>query len=276
MKKVALDARDRAIIDGLLEDSRASQQSLATRAGITPPAVRERVRRLEDEGVIEAFTIEVGARSLGYTLEAIVRIEPLPGKLHIVERALQDTPEVIQCDTVTGDDCFIARMVLRDIQDLNRLLEPLHDKARTNTSIVKGNPVPRRRPPFWRGRSKRSLICLICPGTQSSPTHASQTSPPSSPLRKLGGPCAAMALTGEQVFGHEIDEHTNFRREIAAGRPQHPEDASFGGEFLQDRAQRSIGDLLGDREMRQAGNSEPFFGKIDQRFECAGDGGGGQ
>lgn len=151
MKKVALDARDRAIIDGLLEDSRASQQSLATRAGITPPAVRERVRRLEDEGVIEAFTIEVGARSLGYTLEAIVRIEPLPGKLHIVERALQDTPEVIQCDTVTGDDCFIARMVLRDIQDLNRLLEPLHDKARTNTSIVKGNPVPRRRPPFLTG-----------------------------------------------------------------------------------------------------------------------------
>lgn len=148
MKKVALDARDRAIIDELLKDSRASQQNLGKRAGITGPAARERVRRLEDEGIIEAFTIDVSARSLGYTLEAIVRIEPLPGKLHIVERALQETPEVVQCDTVTGDDCFIARMVLRDIQDLNRLLDPLHDKARTNTSIVKGNPVRPRRPPF--------------------------------------------------------------------------------------------------------------------------------
>lgn len=148
MKKVILDAKDRAIIDELLADGRASVQAIGTRVGLSPPAVRERIRRLEDDGVIEGFTIEISARALGYTLEAIVRIEPLPGKLHIIERILQETPEITQCDTVTGDDCFIARMVLRDVQDLNRILNPLHDKARTNTSIIKGIPVPRRRAPF--------------------------------------------------------------------------------------------------------------------------------
>lgn len=148
MKIVDLDVRDRAIIDELLTDSRASGQTLGARVGLSPPAVRERVRRLEEDGVIEGFTIEVGPRGLGYNLEAIVRIEPLPGKLHIVEHAIQSMPEVIHCDAVTGDDCFVARIVLRDIQDLNRVLNPLHDKARTNTSIVKGTPVQRRRPPF--------------------------------------------------------------------------------------------------------------------------------
>ncbi|TDK32295.1 Lrp/AsnC family transcriptional regulator [Rhizobium deserti] len=148
MKKVPLDARDRAIIDELLMDSRTSQQAMAQQVGLSAPAVRERIRRLEQEDVIEAFTLDINSRALGYTLEALVRIEPLPGKLHIVERTLQDMPEIIHCDAVTGDDCFVARMVLRDIQDLNRLLHPLHDKARTNTSIIKGTPVRRRRPPF--------------------------------------------------------------------------------------------------------------------------------
>lgn len=148
MKKVALDARDRAIIDVLLNDSRASLQTIASGSGLSAPAARDRMRRLEAEGVIEGFTVDLGVRALGYTLEAIVRIEPLPGKLHIVEQVLRQTPEVVQCDTVTGEDCFIARMVLRDIHDLTRLLNPLHDKARTNTSIVKGTPVRRRRPPF--------------------------------------------------------------------------------------------------------------------------------
>lgn len=148
MKKISLDSKDRSIIDELLADSRKSSQAIGSTVGLSPPTVRERVRRLEDEGVIECFTIEVPSKMLGYSLEAIVRVEPLPGKLHIVEKIFQDTPEITQCDTVTGDDCFIARMVLRDIQDLNRLLDPLHDKARTNTSIIKGTPVPRRRAPF--------------------------------------------------------------------------------------------------------------------------------
>lgn len=148
MNKVALDKVDHAILDALLHDARASQRALADHIGLSPPAIRERIRRLEDDGVIEGFTIDISTRALGYPLEAIVRLEPLPGKLHIVERALQDAPQVTQCDKVTGEDCFVARVVLRDVADLDRVLDPFHDLARTNTSIIKSSPIARRRPPL--------------------------------------------------------------------------------------------------------------------------------
>lgn len=148
MLKAVLDKVDHAILDALLHDARASQRALADRIGLSPPAIRERIRRLEDDGVIEGFTIDISTRSLGYTLEAIVRLEPLPGKLHIVERALQDALQVIQCDKVTGEDCFVARVVLRDVADLDRVLDPFHDLARTNTSIIKSSPIAGRRPPL--------------------------------------------------------------------------------------------------------------------------------
>lgn len=148
MGNAALDKVDHAILDALLHDARASQRALADRIGLSPPAIRERIRRLEDDGVIEGFTIDISTRSLGYTLEAIVRLEPLPGKLHVVERALQDAAQVTQCDKVTGEDCFVARVVLRDVADLDRVLDPFHDLARTNTSIIKSSPIVGRRPPL--------------------------------------------------------------------------------------------------------------------------------
>ena len=148
MVSAVIDDTDRVILDSLIADCRISLRALASRAGLSAPAVRERIRRMEEMGVIEGFTIGVDARALGFPLEAIVRLEPLPGKLRQVERALQAMPQILECSEVTGEDCFFARMVLRDIDDLGRLLDPLHTMARTNTSIVKRTPVARRRPPI--------------------------------------------------------------------------------------------------------------------------------
>ncbi|TCT06343.1 Lrp/AsnC family transcriptional regulator [Paralcaligenes ureilyticus] len=142
------DVADRKILRALALDSRISLRDLGVQVGLSAPAVRERINRMEDEGVIEGFSIRIDPAALGYTLEAFVRIEPLPGKLKQIEKALQNIPEVTECSVVTGEDCFVARVVLREINDLNRLLDPLHDKARTNTSIVKSMPVRRRLPPL--------------------------------------------------------------------------------------------------------------------------------
>jgi Lrp/AsnC family transcriptional regulator, leucine-responsive regulatory protein len=150
MKKISLDSTDQAILGALLLDARLSQRALGERIGLSAPAIRERIRRMENEGVIEGFSVEMNLRALGYGLEALVRLEPLPGKLRAVEIALRETPEVVQCDAVTGEDCFVARIVMRDVSDLDRLLDPFHDKARTNTSIVKNVAVSRRPPPFNR------------------------------------------------------------------------------------------------------------------------------
>lgn len=72
----------------------------------------------------------------------------MPGMLHIVERLIQDTPEIVECDKVTGDDCFIAKLFVRDMAQLDTILDRIAEKAQTNTSIVKSSPVKRRLPPL--------------------------------------------------------------------------------------------------------------------------------
>ncbi|WP_337268827.1 Lrp/AsnC family transcriptional regulator [Oryzifoliimicrobium ureilyticus] len=143
-----LDAVDRLIIDALTKDARISLKELAQLVGLSSPSTSERVRRLEERGVISGFTVELSHEALGYMLQAIVRIRPLPGKLHIVQDLINETPEVVECDKITGDDCFIARLFVRSISQLDEILDRIADKAETNTSIVKSQPVKRRHPPL--------------------------------------------------------------------------------------------------------------------------------
>lgn len=148
MIKDPLDDIDKAIIDLLLRDSRTSLRTIGAQVGLSAPTVRDRILRLEDVGIIEGFSIRLNARALGFSLEAILRVEPLPGMLRAVEKALQQMPEIVDCSVVTGEDCFVARLLLREVGELDRLLGPLHDMARTKTSIVHRQPVPSRRPPI--------------------------------------------------------------------------------------------------------------------------------
>ena len=143
-----IDQIDQQIIAALQDDARMPLKELAARAGLSSPSVSERLRRLEERGVITGFRVEVDPRALGYQLQAIVRIRPLPGKLHIVQQLIQDIPEFTECDRVTGDDCFVARLHVRSIEQLDSLLDGISDKATTSTSIVKTQPVKRRPPPL--------------------------------------------------------------------------------------------------------------------------------
>lgn len=115
---------------------------------MSAPSVADRIRRLEDRGILRAFTIEVDSRALGYQIRAMVRIRPLPGKLHLVEKLIAERPEFIECDKITGDDPFLARMVVRTIEEMDEVLEALSYHAVTSTAVIKGTPVKRRLPPL--------------------------------------------------------------------------------------------------------------------------------
>jgi Lrp/AsnC family leucine-responsive transcriptional regulator len=143
-----LDDLDQRIVMALAGNARMSLKELAQQAGLSPPSVAERLRRLEERGIVEAFTIDVPPEALGYALQAIVRIRPLPGMLHVVERMIQDIAEIVECDKVTGEDCFIARLYVRSMAQLDAILDGIAGKAETNTSIVKSQPVRRRLPPL--------------------------------------------------------------------------------------------------------------------------------
>ncbi|HWU18272.1 MAG TPA: Lrp/AsnC family transcriptional regulator [Devosia sp.] len=143
-----IDETDRKIIATLATDARLSIKELAQRVELSSPSVSERLKRLEERGVIQGFTLDLDTRMLDYPLQAIVRIKPLPGKLHIVQQLIEEIPQITECDKVTGDDCFIARLLLRSIEQLDGILDRIADKAETSTAIVKAQPVKRRLPPL--------------------------------------------------------------------------------------------------------------------------------
>lgn len=146
--KSMLDATDARILAALDSDARHSMSELARVVGMSAPSVSERVRRLEAVGIIRGFTLDVDTRAIGYQIRAMVRIRPLPGKLHLVERLIQERPEFIECDKITGDDPFLARLVVHSIEQMDDVLEALSEHAVTSTAVIKGSSVKRRLPPL--------------------------------------------------------------------------------------------------------------------------------
>lgn len=143
-----IDDIDRAILTCLTEDARQSLKVLSARVGLTSPSTAERVKRLEERGVIEGYGARINLAALDYQLQALVRVRPMPGMLQKVDKMIQVLPECIECDKVTGEDCFVMRLVVRSIEQLDALLDNIAEYAQCNTSIVKSTPVKRRLPPI--------------------------------------------------------------------------------------------------------------------------------
>ncbi|MCW0983765.1 Lrp/AsnC family transcriptional regulator [Agrobacterium sp. BT-220-3] len=143
-----MDATDAQILAALDSDARLSMSELARLVGMSSPSVSERVRRLEATGVIQGFTVDVDTLAIGYQIRAMVRIRPLPGKLHLIERLIQERPEFVECDKITGDDPFLARLVVHTIEQMDDVLEALSERAVTSTAVIKGTSVKRRLPPL--------------------------------------------------------------------------------------------------------------------------------
>ena len=144
----SVDAIDRKLLDALIENSRTSNAELARLVGLSAPSVAERIKQLEEAGIIEGYTATINPGALGLPLAAWLRIRPIPGELHRVAQILRDLPEIVECDRITGEDCFIARAHVRSVADLETLIDELISYAMTNTSIIQSSPVKHRLPRF--------------------------------------------------------------------------------------------------------------------------------
>ena len=143
-----IDRTDRRILRELTTDGRVSIAELARRVILSPPAVAERVQRLERRGVITGYRAEIDPRALGYQLTAVVRVKPAARQLPRIPELAVEMPEVTECLRITGEDCFILRLHLRSIDDLSGLLDRFLVYGETTTSIVNATPIPRRDPPL--------------------------------------------------------------------------------------------------------------------------------
>ena len=143
-----LDALDSRILLALGKDARLSVAELARLVGLSPPSVSERIRRLDEAGVIRGYVTEVSPAALGLPLAAWLRVRPLPGELKRVAEILRGLPEVVECDRVTGEDCFIAKAHFRSVVHLEEVIDRIIPHAMTNTAIIQSSPVERRLPPI--------------------------------------------------------------------------------------------------------------------------------
>lgn len=143
-----LDAVDARLLKALAEDARTSVAELARLVGLSAPSVSERLKRLEESGVIKGYAATIDPAALGLPLAAWLRIRPLPGELKRVAQILRDLPEIVECDRITGDDCFIAKAHVRSVEHLERMIDTIIPFAMTNTAIIQSSPVERRLPPI--------------------------------------------------------------------------------------------------------------------------------
>jgi Lrp/AsnC family leucine-responsive transcriptional regulator len=147
MKDVVLDTVDHQIIGELARDGRISFAELGRRVSLSSPAVTERVRRLEQLGVITGYRAEIDPRALGYSLTAIVRVKPAVRQLSKIAELAADIPQIEECLRITGEDCFYMKLHLASIEELPSVLDQFLLYGETTTSIVNATPVPRRDPP---------------------------------------------------------------------------------------------------------------------------------
>jgi Lrp/AsnC family leucine-responsive transcriptional regulator len=114
---------------------------LGRRVGLSSPAVAERVRRLEETGVIQGYRLEIDPTALGLLIAAYVRVRPNPGQLPKIAELAQRIPEVVECHRVTGEDCFVLKVYLPSLDQLDRILDSFLVYGTTTTSIIQSSPV---------------------------------------------------------------------------------------------------------------------------------------
>ncbi len=142
-----LDATDVALLQLLHADARLSVATLARRLSMSASATRERIRRLEDLGVITGYHAALSADQLGFPLLAFVRLRYPTSNYKPLHDLLGATPEVLEAHHVTGDDCFVLKVAARDMRDLERLAGRIASLGSVTTSLVYSTLVDSRPPP---------------------------------------------------------------------------------------------------------------------------------
>jgi Lrp/AsnC family leucine-responsive transcriptional regulator len=138
------DAKNLTLLRLLDQNPRAPISELAREIGMSAPAVRERIERMEEDGVIRGYRVDLDPKALGLPVAAIVRIRPMPGQVRRIAELAAQTENVVECHRVTGEDCFVMKIHFDAIESLDRILDGFLAYGQTTTSIIQSSPVPLR------------------------------------------------------------------------------------------------------------------------------------
>lgn len=144
----ALDEVNVQLLRELECDPRVTMAELGRRVGMSSPAVAERVRRMEESGIIQGYTVAINPVPLGLPIAAYIRIRPHAGQLAQIAELARSIPEVVECHRITGEDCFLLKVHIPAMDQLDRILDCFLVYGQTTTSIIQSSPVPPRQPPL--------------------------------------------------------------------------------------------------------------------------------
>ncbi|MGP3988638.1 Lrp/AsnC family transcriptional regulator [Streptomyces sp. 3N207] len=144
MTEESIDETDMRILNALQQDGRASYAQLARTVSMSASAVTERVRRLEESGVISGYSAVVDPERLGFTILAFVRLRYPTGNYKPFHDLLATTPEITEAHHVTGDDCFVLKVLARSMHHLETTTGRIAALGSVTTSVVYSSPLPHR------------------------------------------------------------------------------------------------------------------------------------
>jgi Lrp/AsnC family leucine-responsive transcriptional regulator len=145
--KPSLDARDWQLLELLQKDARTGYAELGRQVGLSAPATAERVKRLEDAGVIRGYRAEIDPQKLGYAIEAVIRLRCDGNICASVGPALADIPEIIDYRRLAGEDSGSLRVIAMSVGHLEAVLDRivrLHPSISTTTLVVLQTPYSNR------------------------------------------------------------------------------------------------------------------------------------
>jgi len=147
--RVFMDRIDIKILSVVQDSGRISITELSKHAGLSIPATTDRLRKLEDAGVISGYGAQVDPAKLGFGISAVVGMTTFkPSKTKLIA-TLNDIPEVVECLHVTGDDSYLIRIYAKSMSDLESIIGKVNNYGETRTSIVLSVPIERRKLVFF-------------------------------------------------------------------------------------------------------------------------------
>lgn len=139
-----LDSVGWKLLTLLQEDARRSYSQLGREVGLSGPAVAERVRRLEEAGIITGYHAAISHELVGLPILALIRLSGVSGQAPRVQDVIAGMPEVRECYRVTGGDSYLLKVVATSIGHLETIIDQLIPYGEVTTALVLSTPIARR------------------------------------------------------------------------------------------------------------------------------------
>ena len=131
-----LDDKDVAILEALQEDGRVALSELGRKIGLSQPAMSERVKRLEERGIIAGYGARVNPQALGLRMMAIIRLKTTHEQIRAAVKQFDALPHIVEVHRVTGDDCFVLKAIVPAPEDLAVIVDKIGQFGAVTTSVV--------------------------------------------------------------------------------------------------------------------------------------------